>query len=179
MVPEQWAPLTNALFTSPTGATQNYPRPVIMSGVRGPPEILGALGQHPSGSLVTINIFYVEITTYRTSVVAAARNTDSIPQGACHRCLLQLRWWLQAKITTAPQGGRHRRLLQLRWCMLPKILIAPLLRGVAIDVFFNFGGGCCQKYWQHPPGGLPSTSSSTSVVATAKNTDSTPQGGHH
>jgi hypothetical protein len=178
MVPEQWAPLTNALFTSPTGATHNYPRPTIMSGVRGPPEIPGALGQHPSGSLVTINIIFAEITTYRTSVVAAARNTDSIPQGACHRCLLQLRWWLQTKITTAPPGGRHRCLLQLRWWMLPKIPIAPL-RGAAIDVFFNFGGGCCQKYWQHPPGGLPSTPSSTSVVATAENTDNTPQGAHH
>jgi hypothetical protein len=68
-------------------------------------------------------------------------------------------------------------------------------RGPVIDVFYIFGGGCCQtsadhrcllhlRWWllvfgQHPPGALPSTSSSTSVVAIAKNTDGTPQGAHH
>jgi hypothetical protein len=61
-------------------------------------------------------------------VVVAARNTGSIPQGACHRRLLQLQWWL-----------------------LPKILTA-LPRGATIDVFFNFDGGCYQKYRQHPRG---------------------------
>jgi hypothetical protein len=50
-------------------------------------------------------------------------------------------------------------------------------KGVAIDVF-NFGGGRCQTYRQHPVGAPPSTSS-TSVVATVGPTDSTPQGVRH
>jgi hypothetical protein len=57
-----------------------------------------------------------------TSVVAAAGNTDSTPQGACHRCLLQLRWWLLAEILTAPPGGP------------------------TINVFINFGGGYYRQY---------------------------------
>jgi hypothetical protein len=47
-------------------------------------------------------------------------------------------------------------------------------RGPAIDVF-NFGGGCCRDYRQHPLGGLSLMSSSSSVMATAR-TDNTPRG---
>jgi hypothetical protein len=47
-------------------------------------------------------------------------------------------------------------------------------RGPAIDVF-NFGGGRSQRYRQHPPGGLPSTSS-TSVMAAVGPVGSTPKG---
>jgi hypothetical protein len=99
------------------------------------------------GLFVTINIFFAETITYRdrgqehapprgapstsslTSVVAAAGATDSTSQGACHRHLLQLQWWLLLELSTAPPWGP------------------------AIDVFFNFGGGCCWSYWQHLPGG--------------------------
>jgi hypothetical protein len=49
--------------------------------------------------------------------------------------------------------------------------------GPAIDVFFNFSGDCCRRYRQHLPGGPLSTSSSTSVVATANQT--TDPGNHH
>jgi hypothetical protein len=94
-------------------------------------------------------------TSSSTSVVATVGDIDSTSQGAHHRCLLQLRWWLLPEIPTAP------------------------LRGPAIDVFFNFGGGCCRRYQQHLPGAPPSTSSSTSMVATAGGTDSTSQGPRH
>jgi hypothetical protein len=47
-------------------------------------------------------------------------------------------------------------------------------RGAAIDVF-NFGGERSQRYRQHPPGGLPSTSS-TSVMAAVGPVGSTPKG---
>jgi hypothetical protein len=30
-------------------------------------------------------------------------------------------------------------------------------QGPAIDVFFDFGDGCCREYWQHSLGGSPST----------------------
>jgi hypothetical protein len=49
-------------------------------------------------------------------------------------------------------------------------------KGLVIDVFFNFGGGRYQIRRQHPPRGLPSTPSSTLVVATGEPTDSTPKG---
>jgi hypothetical protein len=54
------------------------------------------------------------------------------------------------------------------------IVSAP--RALDIDVFFNFGCGHCQNYRQHPSGGPSLTSSSTLMVATAGNTDSTPRG---
>jgi hypothetical protein len=81
-------------------------------------------------------------------------------------------------IDSTSQGAHHRRLLQLRWWLLPEIPTAPL-RGPAIDVFFNFGGGCCRRYQEHLPGAPPSTSSSTSMVAAAGGTDSTSQGPRH
>jgi hypothetical protein len=52
-------------------------------------------------------------------------------------------------------------------------------RGPAVDVFFNFGGGCCRSYRQHPLGAPPSMSSSTSVVAATEATGSTPKGARH
>jgi hypothetical protein len=47
-------------------------------------------------------------------------------------------------------------------------------KGLTIIVFFNLGGGRYRTHQMHPPGGLPSTSSSNSVVATAGPTDSAP-----
>jgi hypothetical protein len=52
-------------------------------------------------------------------------------------------------------------------------------RGPAIDVFINLGGDRCWNRWQRPLGSPPSTSSLSSVVATAGPTGSTPQGAHH
>jgi hypothetical protein len=103
---------------------------------------------------------------------------DSTSQGARHRCLLQLWWWLLLEILTTPPRG------------LPSTSSSTSMvaaagdtgstpRGAAIDVFFNFGGGCCQKYRQHPSGGPPSTSSPASVVPAAGDTGSTSQGGCH
>jgi hypothetical protein len=76
---------------------------------------------------------------------------------------------------STPQGAWHRR-LQLCWWLLPDIP-ATSPRGAAIDVFFNFGGGCYRTYRQYPPGGLPSMSSSTTVVVAVGHTGSTPSGG--
>jgi hypothetical protein len=168
--PRQWAPLTNALFTSPASAALNYPRPVIMNGDRGSSQIPGALCQHPMGSFVTTNIFFTETTAYHdrgqgqhllggqpsmsssTSVVAATGATASTSQGARHRRLLQLRWWLLLELPAAPpRRPSHRRLLQLRWWLLPELPAAP-------------------------PRGPPSTSSSTLVVIAARATSITSQG---
>jgi hypothetical protein len=97
-------------------------------------------------------------------VVAAARNPDGTPQGACHR-RLQLRWWplldlppaprgachqrLQLNLDNNPQGSCHRR-LQLQWWSLPDLPPASP-RGPTIDVF-NIGGGRCRICRQHPHG---------------------------
>jgi hypothetical protein len=70
------------------------------------------------------------------------------------------------------RGARHRR-LQLRWWPLSDLPPAPP-RGATINVF-NFDGGRCRTCRQHPLGGPPSTFS-TSVVAVARNIDSTPRG---
>jgi hypothetical protein len=128
-------PLTNALFTSSTSAALNYPRLVITNGDRGSSQIPGAQVQHPTGSFVTANIFFVETSTYHnrgqeqhlpgappltsslTSVVAATEATDTTSQGP------------------------------------------------TIDDFFNFIGGYCRSYRQHLPGGQPSTSSTLAVAA--------------
>jgi hypothetical protein len=80
-----------------------------------------------------------------------------------------------------PQGAHHRRLLQFRWWPLPELLTAPPM-GPAINVFFKL------RWWplSDPPtaptgstplpGGLPSMSSSTSVVTAAGPAGSTPRG---
>jgi hypothetical protein len=52
-------------------------------------------------------------------------------------------------------------------------------RGATIDVVFKLGGGRCRTRWQYPLGGLPSTTSSTSVVDTVGPTGSAPQGPQH
>jgi hypothetical protein len=105
-----------------------------MSGPYGSSQIPVVLGQHPSRSLVTVNIFFCRnhyIPQYRS-------------RGARHRCLPQLWWWLLPEIPAAPPGAYHRCLPQLRWWLLLKILTAPPSpRGPTIDVLFNFGGGCC------------------------------------
>jgi hypothetical protein len=97
------------------------------------------------------------------------------PRGPRHRHL-QLRWWLLPDLPPAPPGVSHRH-LQLRWWPLPEIPTAPPRGGATIDVFI-FGGGHCRKSRQHPLGG-PSSTSSTSVVATAGHPANTPHGGHH
>jgi hypothetical protein len=171
--PEQWAPLTNILFTSLASVALNYPRPVVMNGHRVSSQIPGALSQHPTGSFVNTYIFFAETTTCRdigqgehlsggppstsslTSVVAAVGATDGTSQGAHHRHLLQHRWWLLSELSAAPP------------------------RGAAIDVFFNFGSGYYRSCPQHLPKGPLSTSSSTSVVVAAEATGSTSQGCSH
>jgi hypothetical protein len=42
-----WTPLTNVSFTSPADAALNCPRPVIMNGIGGLAQAVGALGQPP------------------------------------------------------------------------------------------------------------------------------------
>jgi hypothetical protein len=175
-----------------------------MSGVCGSVQAAGALGQHPQGHLLLPTSFLQTPLHYRhggqgptvessTSVVAAARPAASSPRGPtinvssfggdhCRPCHQH------------PQGARRRR-LQHRWRPLSEIPTA-IPRGPAIDVF-NIGGGRCrtcrqqpqgarhqrlQLWWSllpnllpTPPRGPPSTSS-TSVVAIAGPTTSTPQG---
>jgi hypothetical protein len=90
--PEQWTPLTNALFTSPTTAALNCPRPVIMSGISGSTQAVGALGAPPRGSLYFKDLF-AELTSCRQH-----------PLGARHR-RLQLRWWPPPDLSPAPPRG--------------------------------------------------------------------------
>jgi hypothetical protein len=70
--------------------------------------------------------------------------------------------------------GKSGATIPLRWCPLPDPLAAPP-RDPAIDVFYNFGGGRCRTRQQHPPGGPPSMSSTTSVVTAIGATGSTPR----
>jgi hypothetical protein len=122
------------------------------------------------------------------------RRYQQHPLGARPRRLLQLRSWLLSERPAAPpkggaidvffnfgggccqryqqhpQGAWHQCLLQLRWWLLLEIPAATPRRP-AIDVFLNFSGGYCRRYQQ--PGDPPSTSSSTSVVGAARDTDST------
>jgi hypothetical protein len=100
----------------------------------------------PTWSFVTANIFFAETTTYRIR-----------GQGQ------------------HPQGPRHRRLLQLCWRLLSEILAAPP-KGLAIEIFFNLGGGCYRRYQQHPEGAPSSMSSSTSVMAATGDTNNTARG---
>jgi hypothetical protein len=137
-----------------------------------------------------------------TSVVAAAGDTSNTSQGAHHRRLFQLRWWLWPEIPVAPprglpsmfastsvvatagdtvstsQGAFHRRLLQLQWWLRPGILTAPP-RGPVIYVCFNINGGCYRRYRHHLLGGPSLTSASTSMAAAAGDTGRTSQGAHH
>jgi hypothetical protein len=129
-----------------------------MSGVCGSVQAAGALGQHPPGSLVTTNIFFVEPTSlspWRTGrplltspalVVAAAGPATSTPRGAAVKVfnIGGGRYW---KSRQQPPRGPP---LQHRWWLLPDLPpIAP--RGPAIDVS-SFGGGRCRTYRQHPQG---------------------------
>jgi hypothetical protein len=132
--PEQWTPPTNVLFTSPTTAALNCTRPVIMSGISGSTQAVGALGAPPRGSLYFKDLF-AELTSCRQH-----------PLGARHR-RLQLRWWPPPDLSPAPprgpainvsnsgggrcwtcrqhpQGARHRH-LQLWWWALLDLPTAP------------------------------------------------------
>jgi hypothetical protein len=133
-------------------------------------------------------------STSSISVVAAAGPADSTPRGPSSTSSTSV-------VATAgpaasnPQGAHHRR-LQHRWWPLPEISIAAP-RGPTIDIF-NFSGGRCRTCRQHPQGarhrrlqfrwwslpGLPTApprggpplTSTTPVVAAAKNPDSNSQG---
>jgi hypothetical protein len=110
-----------------------------------------------------------------TSVVATVGNPDSNPQGARHR-RLQTPVVAATGPTASTPRGPAIDVFKLRWWPLLEIPTATL-RGAAINIF-NIGGGRCQPCRQHPPGGLPSTSS-TSVVAAVGPAASTPQGACH
>jgi hypothetical protein len=127
-----------------------------MSGPYGSSQILVVLGQHPSGSLITANIFFCRnhyIPQYRS-------------RGARHRCLPQLWWWLLPEIPTSPPRGLPSMSSPTSVVAAAKdtdstprgptidVLFnfggsycwtsASILRGATIDILFNFGGGCCQ-----------------------------------
>jgi hypothetical protein len=80
-------------------------------------------------------------------VVATTESTDSTLQGARHR-RLQLRWWPLPDLSPAPPGGPPLTSSTLVVAAARPAASTP--RGPAIDVF-NFGGGRCRKYRQHPP----------------------------
>jgi hypothetical protein len=135
-----------------------------------------------------------------TSVVAIVGPASSSPQGAHHRCLLQLSWWpLSDLLTTPPRGpptmssstlvvvaigptgstpkGPTIDVFQLQWWSMLDPSVAPS-KGPAID-FLNFDDGRCWTHWLHRPKGLPSTSSLVTVVATAGTAGHTIQGAYH
>jgi hypothetical protein len=114
--PEQWTPLTNVLFTSPTTAALNCTRPVIMSGISGSTQAVGALGAPPPSGVTLLQRSFCRThfmppapprgppSTSPASVVAATGPVASTPQGACHQ-RLQLRWWPLLDLPPAPPGG--------------------------------------------------------------------------
>jgi hypothetical protein len=83
-----------------------------------------------------------------------------------------LRWRTRSGTS---QGAHHQSLHQLRWWPLPELPTAPP-KGAAIDVLINFSGGHYRNSRQHLPGGPPSMSSSTSMVANAGTPSSTSRG---
>jgi hypothetical protein len=122
----------------------------------------------------------------------------STPRGARHRRLRQLQWWPLSELPTAPAGGPPSTSSSTTMVAAAG---APdsTPRGPAIDVFINYDGGRCRSSRQHPQGarhrrlhqlrwwplpelptaplgGLPSTSSSTTMVAAAGAPGSTPRG---
>jgi hypothetical protein len=182
------APLTNALFTSPTGVALNYPRSVIMSGPVDNYKYRelwastpGArhryllqlrwwlLPEIPTTPLrgSAIDVFFnfgggccrryqqhlprgPPSTSSSTSVVGAAEDTGSTPRAPPSMSSL-------ASVVAADGDTDN-----------------TALGGPTIDVFFSFGGGCCQRYWHHPQGGQPSTCSLASVVVAAGSTSQGP-----
>jgi hypothetical protein len=143
----------NALLTSSASVALNYPRPVTMNGDRGSSQILGAHGQHPTGSLVTTNIFFC-----RNCYVPQWRARAGTSQGPTIDVFFNFGDGYCWSYRQHLPGGSNRCLLQFRWWLLPDLSVA-LPRGTAIDIFFNFGGGCYWCYRQHLPGGPPWTSS--------------------
>jgi hypothetical protein len=137
-----------------------------MSGPYGSSQIPVVLGQHPSRSLVTVNIFFCRnhyIPQYRS-------------RGARHRCLPQLWWWLLPEIPAAPPGAYHRCLPQLRWWLLLKILTAPPPRGGPPSMCYSTSVVAAAGLQPAPSGGPPLTSYSTSVVAAARLRPAPPTG---
>jgi hypothetical protein len=103
------------------------------------------------------------LSTSLTSVVAATDLPSAPPRGP-PSTFLALMVGAPGAIDVFNFGGGR-----CRTCRQPA---RP--RGPTVDVF-NFSGGRCQTCRQHPPGGPPSTSS-TSVVAAAGPAASTPRG---
>jgi hypothetical protein len=99
-----------------------------------------------------------------TLVVAIAKNTDITPRGPTID-VFYIGGGRYREYRQHTPGAHHQRLLHLQWWLLPDFSQHP--QGPTFDVF-NFGGGRCRDYRQHPLGGLPSTSSSSSVVAVAR-----------
>jgi hypothetical protein len=79
---------------------------------------------------------------------------------------------------SAPRGPAIDVIFKTWWWMLSDSPVPPP-RGATIDVFFNLGGGLCRTCRQRPLGGMPSTSSPTSVVDATGPTGSAPQGARH
>jgi hypothetical protein len=93
-------------------------------------------------------------------VVAAAGHSVNTPQGARHRCPPRLWWWLLPDIPPAPpRGPAIDVFLNFGGGGARDTDSTP--RGATIDDLLNFGGGC---YW-------------TLVVAAARHSGGTPQGG--
>jgi hypothetical protein len=145
-----------------------------MSGACGSVQVVGALGQQPPRSLVTANIFFAGITSYRHGGQGAAVDVFNISGGRCQKSRQQPTGGPPSTslvvATAGPTASTHKGptidVFNIGGGRYRKSRQHP--RGPAIDVS-NFDGGCCQ----HHPGGPPSTSS-TSVVAAAKNPDSNP-----
>jgi hypothetical protein len=137
-------------------------------------------------------------STSSTPVVAAAGPYRQHPQGGRHRHL-QLWWWpLPDLAASTPEGACHQRLQLCRhfyvnggpsWAFISGTTWIPdghrwwplsdhagsTPQGPAVNVM-NFGGGRYRTLPPAPPGGPPSTSS-TSVVATFRPSRQHPLGG--
>jgi hypothetical protein len=88
-----------------------------MNGDCGPLQIPGALGQHPTVLFVTASIFFVETSTYHDR--GQGRHHPGGPPLTSSSILVVA----AAGATGSTSQG-----------------------GPVIDIFFNFGGGCCQNY---------------------------------
>jgi hypothetical protein len=139
--PRQWAPLTNALLTSPASAALNYPRYIIMNGDRASSQIPGARASTPQCQLLPPTSFL-----QKPLHIAMEDKSRHLP-GAHHQCLLQLRWWLLPELpTTPPKGGAIDVSSTSVVATTGATGSTSQGRGPTIDAFLNFGGCCCQSY---------------------------------
>jgi hypothetical protein len=115
-------------------------------------------------------------TSSSTTVVAAIGNTNSTPRGPTINVFFSFGGGRCRKYQQHPQGAGHRRLLHLRWWLLPDFDQHPpggpqSMSSTSVVVTV--------RNTDSTPRGPPSTSSLASLVAAAKNIDSTPQGARH